>query len=652
VVRRNVDLKRLDEHYLRPNGDQLSWNSTYYDNLSPIFFDNPYYVRRASYEDDFRNRVFGYVKLNYKFTDYLSLHVKGMLDYYATVQNERIAAGSVDPSYYSNLTKQVSEVNLEAMLKFNKTWDKFSLSALLGTNSRINKSEYIFGNTVGGLVVPGLYSVQNSVSPYQVSESLVERGVNSVFGQASFGWNNFLYLELTDRYDKSSTLPEGKNGYNYWSGSLAFTLTEMAALRDLSWMPLLKLRVNYAEVGNDAPAYSLKSTYTQNTSWDGNPLFSVNSTLQNPELVPERTKSLEFGLEAHFLQSRLRLDVSNYSSTTYNQILPVAVSPSSGYSYMWVNGGEMENKGWEVGLVGVPVRTKNWTWDIGVNWYMNRNKVISLYKDASGAEVTNILIYSAWDVSVNATVGEPYGTIKGTDFIYTNGEKTVNENGYYIKSEAGDEIIGDINPDWKMGIPTNLSWKGIHLYALIDIQKGGDIYSVSTKYGQATGLYAETAGTNSLGNPMRDNLIMADGTDLGPHYGGGLPVDQASETSGGTILPGVKEDGTPNDILVNSARWGRAFYYNNSPTARYVFDASYTKLREVSLSYTFPKKMFDKVLLQDLSISFVARNLWIISKNVDHFDPEASLGSGNNQGIETGSYPTAKTYGFNLKLGF
>ena len=650
---RNVDMKRLDEGYLRPNGDQLSWNSSYYDNLNPIFFDNPYYVRRKSYQDDWRNRVFGYAALNYKFTDYLSLSVKGMLDYYAATQNERIAAGSVDPSYYSNYTNQVSELNLEALLKFNKTWDKISLSALLGSNLRRNSFESIFGHTVGGLVVPGLYTVSNSESPYYVTESLINSGVNSYFGSVSLGYGNFIYLDLTDRYDISSTLPDGSNGYNYWSGSLSVVLTEIAAMRDLSWMPLLKLRANYAEVGSDAPAYSLVSTYSQNTSWDGNPLFSVNSTLQNPNLIPERTKSLEFGLEAHFLQSRLRLDVSTYSSATYNQILPVAVSPYSGNSFMWINGGEMTNKGWEIGIVGVPVQTKDWTWDIGANWWTNKSDVVSLFTDASGTKVTNILIYSAWDVSVNATVGQPYGTILGTDYVYhENGEPMVDENGYYMKSERGDMILGDINPDWKMGIPTTLRWRGLTLYALIDIQKGGDVYSVSTKYGQATGLYAETAGNNQLGNPMRDNLVSKTDGELSPHFGGGLPISDAADNSGGTVLPGVKEDGTPNDILINSARWGRAFYYNNSPTKRYVFDASYTKLREVSLSYSFPKKMFEKVLLQDLTIAFVGRNLWIISKNVDHFDPEASLGSGNNQGIETGSYPTAKTFGFNLKLGF
>ncbi len=357
---RNVDLKRLDQNYLRPNGEQLSWNHSYYDNLSPIFFDNPYFVRRKSYEDDVRNRVFGYTALYYKFTDWLSFSNKVMLDFYSGVQNERIAVSSVDDSYYSNFTEQFMELNIESILKFNKTWDKFSLHAFVGTNIRKNRYETIMGNTVGGLVVPDLYTVRNSVSPYVVNESLQNYGINSVFGSVSMGWNSFLYLDLTDRWDKSSSLPDGADSFNYWSASLSLVLTEMSALRDLSWMPLLKLRANYAQVGNDAVPYSLQSTYSQNTSWGDVPMFSVNSTLQNPDLKPELTKSLEFGLEAHFLNSRIRIDVAQYKSTTYNQILPVAVSPFSGYSRMWVNGGEMENKGWEVGLVLVPIESKNW----------------------------------------------------------------------------------------------------------------------------------------------------------------------------------------------------------------------------------------------------------------------------------------------------
>jgi hypothetical protein len=184
------------------------------------------------------------------------------------------------------------------------------------------------------------------------------------------------------------------------------------------------------------------------------------------------------------------------------------------------------------------------------------------------------------------------------------------------------------------------------------MQKGGDIYSINTKYGQATGVYEETAGTNVLGNPMRDNIISSTDGDKGPHFSGGIPLSDAAANSGGTILEGVKADGTANDILINSARWGRAYYYNNSPTARYVFDASYLKLREVALSYALPKTWFDNIPLTGTTLSVVGRNLWIISKNTKHFDPESGLSSGNKQGIESGAYPTPRTIGFNVKIGF
>jgi hypothetical protein len=302
---------------------------------------------------------------------------------------------------------------------------------------------------------------------------------------------------------------------------------------------------------------------------------------------------------------------------------------------MWVNGGQIENKGFEVTLLTTPVQSKNFRWDLNVNWWQNRNKVIELFEG-----VDNLLIYSAWDVSINATVGQPYGTIQGTDFVYTdsngnitdkdNGKKTVDENGYYLRT-ASDTVIGNIEPDWKMGIPTTLSWKGLSLYFLVDIQKGGEIYSINNKYGEATGLYENTAGNNDRGVEMR------------------LPVEEG----GGYLFPEtVNEDGSPNTTYVPAYRWGRAFYYNNSPTARYVYDASYVKLRELSLSYSLPKKTIENSILNEVRFALTGRNLWIIHKNTPNIDPEASLGSGNQQGIETGSYPAMRSFGFNVTLGF
>lgn len=646
----NVDFQKLEQLYIRDDGSQLSWNSSYYDDLHPIYFDNPYWVRYKNYSDDHRDRIFGFTALNYKFNDWLSAKAKVSIDSYTEVQNERIAIGSVDQSSFSKYTYQNKEMNYDFMLNFNKNFDKISLTGLLGTNARRNTIESIYGSTVGGLVVPDLWAISNSVSPVSVSEALQKWGTNSIFGSVSLGYNDFVYLDLTDRYDISSTLPEGHKGFNYYSASTSILLTELEAFKNINALSFLKLRANYAEVGNDAPVYSLYPTYAKGTNWGNNALFSVSSTLLNPNLRPERTKSFEIGLEANFFDNRVRADVAYYNNRSIDQLMPVTVSPLSGYSSIWMNSGEIENKGIEVAITANVMKTKDFNWDLSLNWYKNNNKVIALYEAETGEKVTNMLVTSAWDASINATVGEPYGVIRGKDFVYhENGEPMVLASGYYMMGAKSDDIIGNIQPDWNAGLSSRMSYKGFNLNVLFDGQKGGDIYSINTKYGQATGVYEETAGLNQLGNPMRDPVLDAAGNDLGSH--GGVTLANAHPTSGGYVLPGVKADGTPNDILVGSYRWGRAWYYSNSPTARYVFDASYIKLRELSIGYTLNKALVDKTPFSNITFSIIGRNLAILFKNTEHFDPEMSLGSGNRQGIESGAYPTARSFGFNIKLG-
>lgn len=642
----NVDFQKLEELYLRDDGSQLSWNSSYYDDLTPIYFDNPYWVRYKSYNDDHRNRIFGFSSLNYKFNDWVSAKAKVSIDSYTETQNERIAVGSVDQSKFSNFTRQSSELNYDFMLNFNKNFDDFSVTGLLGTNARRNTVESIYGSTVGGLIIPDFYSVSNSISPASVSEALQKWGTNSLYASASVGFKDFVFVDLTDRYDISSTLPEGNNGFNYYSASTSVLLTELDVLKNVPILSFLKLRANYAEVGSDAPVYSLFSTYSQGTNWGSNGLFSVNSTMLNPNLRPERTKSFEVGLEANFFDNRVRADVAYYNNRSIDQLMPVTVSPLSGYSNIWMNSGEIENKGLELSLTANVLKTDNFNWDLSANWYKNSNTVLKLYKAETGEEVTNIMLMSAWDASVNVTVGQPYGVIRGTDFIYTNGEPTVLATGYYMISTATDLPIGNIQPDWSAGLSSRMSYKGFSLNVLFDGQKGGDIYSVNTKYGEATGVYEITAGTNQLGNPQRNPVLDAAGNIVA-----GVTLANASPLSGGYVLPGVKADGTPNDILVNASRWGRAFYYTNSPTARYVFDASYIKFRELSVGYTLDKKLVDKTPFSNITFSVIGRNLAILFKNTEHFDPEMSLGSGNAQGIESGAYPTTRSIGFNLKLG-
>jgi len=622
-----LDYERLKD-YESPTGMHRTWNYSYWTpgNLVPIFFDNPYWVRYKNYEDDYRDRVLGYVSADYKFTDWLTMTLRTSVDTYHDVQNERIAIGSTGTSDFTTKQRNLLESNTDLMLKFNKNLGDISLTGLVGANYRHRQQQRITGTTVGGLVVPELYTVSNSVSPMDVTEYLGILGEQSLYGNLSVGYGGFAYIEGTARLDQSSTLPEENNSYFYPSVAGTLLIHELGGMQDLTWMNYLKLRVNYAQVGAATGPYRTISTYAQGTNWDNLSLFSVANTLQNPNLKPERTNSIEAGLEAYFFESRIGFDLAVYQTNSFDQIFSVPVSRASGYSSMYVNGGEIENKGVEVALHAVPVRTNDFTWNLDVNWFTNENTVVSL---AEG--VKSLQLMSAWDVKITAAEGEPYGTIKGTDYVYTDGKRTVQDNGYLMIGDDPLAVLGNVQPDWNMGIGNRLTWKGLSLYALIDIQQGGDIYSVNTKYGQATGVYAETAGLNAKGNPQRD--LVADG-------GGNIFADA------------VFEDGTPNDVYVEAYRWGRYWYYSNSPTARYVFDASYVKLRELSLSYSLPSTVLGDSFIRGVDISLVGRNLWIISKNVEHFDPEVILTAGNNQGIEQGAYPSVKTVGVNVKLNF
>src|SRR5574343_314417 len=250
----------------------------------------------------------------------------------------------------------------------------------------------------------------------------------------------------------------------------------------------------------------------------------------------------------------------------------------------------MENKGIELVLNGKPVKTENFSWDIKFNYAKNRSEVTRL---AEGVEFIQLASVQG-GVTLGAALGEPFGVIRGRDFVYSDsGERVVGTNGYYLRTSGSNEIIGNINPDWTGGVKNTFRYKNVSLGFLIDIQKGGDVFSLDTYYGYATGLYDFTAGTNHLGNPVRD--AVADG--------------------GGVILPGVLFDGTQNTVVADATTYANPWGYGRTPEASHVYDASFVKLREVSLTYNFSDKIAKRLFMQNLSLSVIGRNLWIIHKN-------------------------------------
>ncbi len=635
----NVDILDQKDAYDQL-GTNATWNMNAPDDLSPAYWDNPYWDRYKNYESDERNRFIGYTKVDWILNDIVTLTSRVAVDNYSYMQEERRAVGSIAEAFgvglgdassgYALKKGNFNEVNFDLMASFKKDFNEnLNLTGLLGCNIRQSTSSSVYSSTTGGLAVPDLYALANTQSPPMLSEETDEtKQVNGFFGNASVNLYKIIFLEGSLRVDQSSTLPKNNNTYLYPSASASFLFTKFL---NLDFISLGKLRLNYAEVGSDAPFSSLKDVYFQAFPFSGNGVAFGGSTKMNPDLKPERTKSIEAGLTLNFLNNRIGLDIAMYDNRSIDQIMPVRISAATGYLSKFVNAGEVSNKGIELMLNLTPVVSKDFKWDVDLNWAKNKSEVISLAEGVDNLQIASL----QGGVTINARVGEPYGTIQGTDFVYYNDEKSINkriiEDGIYQKTATSDKVIGDINPDWTAGLRNSLSYKNFNLSFLIDWKKGGDIFSLDMWYGTSTGLYEESVGLNELGNPIRN--YAADG--------------------GGLILPGVLPDGTPNNV--RSDEMGT--YYTpigsySAPNAMHIYDASYIKLRELSLSYTFDQKLFKGTFINGATLSFVGSNLWIIHKNLPYSDPETTQGAGNIQGWQSGVMPSTRNFGFTLNLKF
>lgn len=643
----NVDIQEQKDLFFN-TGKNITWNPVDNEDLSPIYWDNPYWVRYRNYQTDDRSRIIGYAQIDWELTPFLSIMGRASIDTYDQLQEERKAVGSGSGEFgvdrpdigsgYSRFTQRWKETNADLIVTFKKDFGDLDLTAFLGTNVYRRENDQLYASTSGGLAVPDLYALSNSTDPMLPPEELLQQiGVNGFYGSVSLGFREFLYLDATLRRDQSSTLPAANNSYYYPSVSTSFVFSE---LMDVPWLSLGKLRLNYAEVGNDVTPLSVLDTYRANAPFSGNPLVTVFSSKNNPDLKPERTKSYEAGLQFNVAQNRLGLDLSAYKTNTFDQSLPLSVSQATGYLQKWINAGEIENKGIEIALFGSPVVTNDFRWNVTLNWATNKNKVVFLYTDEAGNEVTNLQLDNNLQggVQIVARKGEPYGSIIGSDYVYTNGQPTVGANGRYTISQTNDNVIGNVYPDWTGGLRNQFRYKNFDLSFLIDWQKGGDVFSLDLWYGIGTGLYAETAGLNELGNPKRDPVLSnGDGT--------------YAPNTGGILNEGVFADGSPNTVRVAGDRYS-ADGWAVSPNARFVYDASYIKLREVVLTYNLPTTLLANTPIRAASVSFVGSNLWIISKNLPHADPEASQSGGNIQGWQSGVMPMTRNYGFTVNVKF
>ncbi len=661
----NVDMKeQLDMYNLTKRN--ITWN--YFDPSDPAsgpaYWDNYYWIPYENYETDGRNRFIGNISLDYKLADWFDIFGRVSGDSYNGLQEERRAVGSIgtifgvgsgpDGSYnQSNVSSgylrrdiTFSEYNYDLMANFNKDISKdFSFKGILGTNIRRTNNTMAVASTGGGLAIPGLYALDNSVGPLPLPREAVQKvGVNGIYASASLGYKNYLYLDVTARQDHSSTLPPKNSIYYYPSVSGSFIFTNL--LPEKKWLSFGKVRLNYAVVGNSASFNQLIDNYDVLTPMN-TPMVSVETTKKDSLLKPEKTNSLEAGLEMYFFKRRLGFDLALYKTNTTNQILPLAVTSASGYYYKNVNAGEIQNKGIELTLNGVPVNGKNFKWNISVNWAMNRNMVVSLLPGVENMQIQ----YLEGGVTIDAHVGQPYGVIEGTDYTYyydADGKphKIIDANtGMPVATSTSDNVIGNMTPKWTGGISNTFTFKNWALSFLVDVQNGGSIFSLDMYYGLMDGLYPETDYTNDLGNPVRDPLTFTSTGEYASNSGGYIEDGVNVDASGHVTTNKTRVDASTNDP-------GTGFGYNIEPDKAFVYDATYVKLREVSLSYSLPADLLKKCFISGATFSLVAANPWIIYKKLPYADPESGLGAGNAQGYTSGSLPSTRDFGFNLKLSF
>ncbi|MGV0994475.1 SusC/RagA family TonB-linked outer membrane protein [Empedobacter falsenii] len=610
---RQLDYNKLKDYKLA-NGNQRSWNRTSWDDGTPAYSDNPYWVVYENTSKDKRDRFYGNVEFKYDIAPGLYAIANVMGDTYDMQISERVAVGSQAMSKYSEAYYKFTEMNYEGRLHFDKKWGDFSLNSFVGVNRRHRTSSRLSSSTNGGLVVPNMYFITNSLDNPTTSSNRATVEVNSVYGMVSLGYKNMLFLEATGRNDWFSSLPIINNSYFYPSVTGSFVFSE---LFKPSWLNFGKLRAGISQVSSDLAEFQTRDVLSASTNFNGTPTFIQANTKMNPLLKPEIKNTWEVGIEASMFNNRFGFDVTYYNEKRTDLLVPVQHSWSTGYGYKWLNAGEMTNEGVEALVNIVPLRNQDFEWRVTWNFAKNNNNVGKISDEIDSYNLTN----APFSVQLWALSGQQYGQLRGTDFVYDDqGNKVVDANGFYEKSEVKN--LGSIIPDYNMGIRNTFTYKGVALSALIDIQKGGKFFSTSHMWGMYSGMLEETAA-----NGVRENGVVAQG----------VVWDANTKTY------------VENTKNVEAYDYYKAYY--NGVDSRNVFDADYIKLREVTLSYTFPKKWAGP--FANVTISAFGRNLATWGLDKKGFDPEmASYGSGNVQGIEGGSLPSTRTYGMNLKLQF
>jgi TonB-linked SusC/RagA family outer membrane protein len=635
---RNVDMNRL-KNYKYADGTFLNWNlnrpsatTGEITNFNPLYWNNPFFEANENLSNDNRDRFFGDVGLTYQIL--AGLKISGFIrgDMFTQSIEERSAFGGRRVPSYSNGKYQNREFNYEFLAQYDKNWGELSLNANLGGNIYKRKYSEVTGATAGGLISPNYYSLGASVDRPIISSFLSRKQVRSLYGMASLGYKNTYFLDASIRNDNSSSLPTANSSYWYPSVSTSFAFSEL-----IKWKPLSfgKLRLSYAKAGADFSPYETSFVYALGTVYTSTPTIptlSVPDNLANPNLRPTFSNSFEAGIDLSFFKNRLGIDFTYYIQKNKDQAIRLDVSGASGYGSATINAGLIQNKGIELTLTGSPFKSKNFSWDATFNLARNRNMVVELAPGLTSYAYGSTT-YSSVTSFLNSYVGMPYGSLVGKAYQRDSatGKILLGANNLPLYTDATYNF-GTVLPDFTGGFQNSFRIFGFELAAMIDYQFGGQFFSRTKMLLAKTGMAPETAAINDKGKNVRDPLADGGGYHI---YG----------ISAATKLP--------VDAYVDA----RAYYRTVLGTHVYeewLYDASYIKLREVRLSYTFGKNKLGKLPFSSITLAIIARNPGMIWQEAPKgLDPsELSTGSQSIGWYESGQANTVRSYGLNLNIKF
>ena len=633
----------FDQRWLRDNYKDAEGN--YYDwNNRDVYNLNPYWIINEMKNNSEKDRIIASAQAKYNVNEKIKLQLsagadKNIFDFleFAPPSTPGYEIGYLQKRHFNN-----TMWNVEFLASYNDSKGKFAWGVNLGGNI-YNTNNYTTNITAKNMQMRDVVALGSFLSQ-ETEEFTYRKQINSVFATGNISYDNFIYVDATLRGDKSSTLPKANNSYLYPSVSGSLIFSELFEI-DTKILSLGKLRASWAKVGSDTDPYRLALNYSLSTkSYENMGLGQINnSVIPNKDLKPTMTNSSEYGIDLKFLNNRIGFDATYYTQESVNQILNLNTTIASGYSSMLINAGKIENKGIELVLSTRPLQIGKFSWDLNFNFSKNSNKVIELTPEIKEFELES----ARWlDVKIAAVAGENYGAILGRDFKKSpNGDVIINASTGLPEVTDELKVLGNATWDWTGGITTSINYGNWMLSAIFDAKFGADLYSMSARSAYLTGKHKDTVEGRDGWNRSEEERLSA-----------GLSEGNWTPT-GGYLAQGVIEvvnaDGSigyePNSRYVSPEKYW--MHIGDKTPVPFIYDNSYVKVREITLTYQMPKKWIGK-FAESLSCSFVARNPFIIYKNIPNIDPDSNYNNGSGMGLEYGSLPSRRSFGFNINAKF